>query len=438
MEALITGTTTLLLVFLYLGLGAWVFSGLMLVSVTGLYFLIDFPLVRIGTIIQPIIWRSASTWELAAIPMFVWMGEIIFRTDISERLFRGLSPLVDMIPGRLLHTNVAGCTLFAAVSGSSTATTATVGKITTVALAERRYDTDLTIGSLAGAGSLGLLIPPSIVMIIYGVLAEVSIAKLFAAGVFPGLLIAGLYSGYIGFRCLLRPEYSPVSGETYTWSDRARGVLDLLPVLVLIVIVLGGIYSGLATPSEAAAVGVAATIVMSLGMGQLTWPIFVNSLMGAVKISCMVCSILVSAAFLSTAMGYLHVPAELAGWIATLELSRYELIFILGLFYIVLGLFLDGISITVMSLPITLPLILQAGFDPIWFGVFLVVMVELAQITPPIGFNLFVLQGLTGHPIGRVAVAAVPFFVLMCVGIVIITIYPQTALWLPEVTLGGK
>lgn len=225
MEALITGTATLLLVFLYLGLGAWVFSGLMLVSVTSLYFLIDFPLGRIGTIIQPIIWRSASTWELAAIPMFVWMGEIIFRTDISERLFRGLSPLVDMIPGRLLHTNVAGCTLFAAVSGSSTATTATVGKITTVALAERRYDTDLTIGSLAGAGSLGLLIPPSIVMIIYGVLAEVSIAKLFAAGVFPGLLIAGLYSGYIGFRCLLRPEYSPVSGETYTWSDRARGVM---------------------------------------------------------------------------------------------------------------------------------------------------------------------------------------------------------------------
>ena len=438
MEALYTGTATLLLVFLYLGLGAWVFAGLMLVSVTGLYVLLDFPLHRIGIIIQPIIWRSASTWELAAIPMFVWMGEIIFRTDISERLFRGLSPLVDTVPGRLLHTNIAGCTLFAAVSGSSTATTATVGKITTVALAERDYDTNLTIGSLAGAGSLGLLIPPSIVMIIYGVLAEVSIAKLFAAGVFPGLLIAGLYSSYIGLRCALRPSLSPESGETYTFGDRLRGFFDLLPVLILIVIVLGGIYSGLATPSEAAAVGVTATIVMSLGMRQLTWRIFVDSLMGAVKISCMVCSILVSAAFLSTAMGYLHVPAELADWIGTLDLSQYELIFILGLFYILLGLFLDGISITVMSLPITFPLILQAGFDPIWFGVFLVVMVELGQVTPPIGFNLFVLQGLTGHPIGRVAVAAFPFFILMSIGVVIITVYPQIALWLPEVMLGGK
>lgn len=437
MDALFTGAATLLLVFLYLGLGAWVFSGLMLVSVTGLYFLVDFPLERIGAIVQPIVWRSASTWELAAIPMFAWMGEIIFRTDISERLFRGLSPLVDAVPGRLLHTNVAGCTLFAAVSGSSTATTATVGKMTATALTERRYDTDLAIGSLAGAGSLGLLIPPSIVMIIYGVLAEVSIARLFAAGVVPGLMIAGLYSGYIGIRCLFQPERAPAGGETYTWGDRARGVFDLLPVLVLIVLVLGGIYSGLATPSEAAAVGAAATVVMSLGMGQLTWPIFVESLMGAVKISCMVCSILVSAALLSTAMGYLHVPAELAGWIATLDLSPYGLIFILGLFYIVLGLFLDGISITVMSLPITLPLILQAGFDPIWFGVFLVVMVELAQITPPIGFNLFVLQGLTGHPVGRVAVAAFPFFVLMCVGVAILTVWPRIALWLPEAMLGG-
>lgn len=438
MEALYTGLATLFLVFLYLGLGTWVFSGLLLVSVTGMVVLLDFPLSRIGAIMQPIVWRYATTWELAAIPMFIWMGEIIFRTDIAERLFRGLAPIVDSIPGRLLHTNIAGCTLFAAVSGSSTATTATVGKITTTALADRHYDTDLSIGSLAGAGSLGLLIPPSIVMIIYGVLAEVSIAKLFAAGVLPGFLIAGLYSTYIAGRCLIDPSLSPKTGEHYTFLDRLKGAVNLLPVLILIVIVLGGIYSGFATPSEAAAVGVAATIVMTVGMGQLTWRILVDSSMGAIKISAMVCSILVSAAFLSTAVGYLHVPTEIASWIGSLGLSPYMLIFILGLFYVVLGLFLDGISITVMSLPITYPLILQAGFDPIWFGVFLVIMVELGQVTPPIGFNLFVLQGLTGHPIGRVAVAAFPFFILMSIGIVIITIFPEIALWLPGLMLGDK
>ncbi len=433
MDALIAGLVILVLIFLFLGIGTWVFAGLLLVSVTGLALILDFPPTRIGVIVSKILYRSASAWELAAIPMFVWMGEIIFRTDISERLFRGLAPLVDRIPGRLLHTNIAGCTLFAAVSGSSAATTATVGKITSSELAERNYDTSLSIGSLAGAGSLGLLIPPSIVMIIYGVLAEVSIAKLFAAGVFPGLVIAALYSGYIVLRCLLNPALSPASEDTYTWADRIAGLANLAPVLILIVIVLGAIYSGLATPSEAAAVGVTATVVLTLVMRQLTWGIFCQSLMGAVKISCMVCSILVAAAFLSTAMGYLHVPQDLATAIGALELPPAGLILILAGFYIILGLFLDGISITVMSLPITLPLILQAGFDPLWFGVFLVIMVELGQITPPIGFNLFVLQGLTGHPIGRIAAASMPFFFLMCLGVAVVTIFPEVALWLPGV-----
>jgi tripartite ATP-independent transporter DctM subunit len=393
---------------------------------------LDFNPHRIGVISTKIMWRYASTWELAAIPMFVWMGEIIFRTDISDRLFRGLAPLVDAIPGRLLHTNVLGCTLFAAVSGSSAATTATVGKITTTELADRGYDTNLAIGSLAGAGSLGLLIPPSIVMIIYGILAEVSVARLFAAGVLPGLLIAGLYSAYIMARCAARPELSPSGGDRHTMGERIAGLVNLIPIFVLMVLVLGSIYTGLATPSEAAAVGVAAAIVLTLVTRQMTWAVFRDSLMGAVKTSCMVCIILIAAAFLSTAMGYLHVPANLAAVIAGLNLSPVGLILILSLFYILLGLFLDGISITVMSLPITLPLVVQAGFDPVWFGVYLVVMVELAQVTPPIGFNLFVLQGLTGHPIGRVALAALPFFVLMCIGVVILTAFPEIALWLPS------
>lgn len=436
MEALIAGLVILALVLFFLGLGVWVFAGLFLVSVSGLWLLHDMNLTRIGTIGTSIIFRYATAWELAAIPMFIWMGEIIFRTDIANRLFKGLSPLVDFVPGRLLHTTVLGCTLFAAVSGSSAATTATVGKITTAELRRRNYDLDLSIGSLAGAGSLGLLIPPSIVMIIYGILAEVSISRLFAAGIFPGLLVSGIYSTYIMVSCFVTPGKAPREAEQYSLSQRLFGTLNLLPVLFLMVIVLGSIYSGLATPSEAAAVGVAAAILVALVLRQLTFEIFRESLLGAIRTSCMVCIILVAAAFLATAMGYLHVPTNLARGIAEMSLSPVALILILSLFYILLGLFLDGISIIVMSLPITLPLATLAGFDPIWFGVYLVLMIELGQVTPPVGFNLFVIQGLTGETIGRIAWAALPFFLLMCLAVAVITIFPGIALWLPGVLFG--
>lgn len=436
MEALVAGLVILVLILFFLGLGVWVFAGLFLVSVSGLFLLLDMPAQRIGVIGTNIIFRYASAWELAAIPMFIWMGEIIFRTDISSRLFRGLSPLVDFVPGRLLHTNILGCTLFAAVSGSSAATTATVGKITTTELKRRGYDRDLAIGSLAGAGSLGLLIPPSIVMIIYGILAEVSISRLFAAGILPGLLVAAIYSTYIMLRALAQPEKAPREATQLTLLQRLTGALNLLPVLFLMLIVLGSIYSGLATPSEAAAVGVAAAVIVALGLRQLTWQIFRDSLMGAIRTSCMVCIILISAAFLSTAMGYLHVPSNIARTIGEMNLSPIALILALSLFYILLGLFLDGISIIVMSLPITLPLAMLAGFDPVWFGIYLVLMVELGQVTPPVGFNLFVIQGLTGETIGRVAWAALPFFLLMCLAVAVITAFPGIALWLPGVLFG--
>ncbi|MDP5291815.1 TRAP transporter large permease subunit [Oceanimonas sp. CHS3-5] len=431
MDVLMTMGMMLALIIVFLGLGVWVFVGLFLVGLAGLALIADFPLDRVGAIARSVIWRSASAWELSAIPLFIWMGEIIFRTDISDRLFRGLSPLVQWMPGRLLHTNILGCTLFAAVSGSTSATTATVGKITTSALAERSYNNSLSVGSLAGAGSLGLLIPPSIVMIIYGVLAEVSIAKLFAAGIIPGLLVSFLYSWYIIIRCGFNPALAPRSDEKVTLAQCLSGLKDLAPIVSLIVLVLGGIYTGIATPSEAAAVGVVATLGLTLVMRSFSWNIVFEAAMGAVKTSCMVCSILVSAAFLSTAIGYLHIPVELVAFIKSLALSPYGLLAILALFYILLGFFLDGISIIVMSLPITLPLILQAGFDPIWFGVFLVLMVELAQMTPPVGFNLFILQGLTGQSIGRVVQAAFPFFLLMCVAVVLVSIFPQLVLFLP-------
>ena len=432
MEAAGSAAVVIGLLVLYLGLGVWIFAGLMLVSITGLVLILDFPLSQIGPIIKGNFWRTASSWELAAIPLFIWMSELIFRTDISERMFRGISPWVDAIPGRLLHTNIVGCTMFAAVSGSSAATTATIGKITTLTLLERGYDERLAIGSLAGAGTLGLMIPPSIVMIVYGLLAEESIARLFAAGLFPGLLVAAFYSIYIAIRGAMSPEKAPREERRFTWGDRFRGIWLLAPIVILIPIVLGGIYSGLATPSEAAALGVFGTLVITLSMRQLTWKIVFDSLMGTVRITSMLLTIVVAASFMSTSMGYLHVPQQLGNAIALLELGPYGLIVLLFCLYVVLGLFLEGISILVMSLPITLPLVLANGFDPIWFGIFLVITVELAQITPPVGINLYVLQGLTGRPIGQIAIAALPFFLMLCLAAVVITIWPQIALWFPD------
>ncbi len=423
---------TLGLLALYLTLGIWVFAAVGLVGLTALHLLLGFDIDRIGAIMRGSMWRSASTWELSAVPIFIMMGELMYRSDMSERLFRGLSPWVARIPGGLLHTNIAGCTIFAAVSGSTTATTATVGKITTAALAERNYDQRLAVGSLAGAGSLGLMIPPSISFIIYGVLSETSIARLFAAGVFPGLLIAGLYSGYIGLRAAANPTLAPRGTDTYTAVDRLRGILDLLPVSVLVIFVLGSLYSGIATPSEAAAVGFLGAFLMVLLTGQLTWKLFVESIAGTIRITTMGITILVAANFMSSAMAYLHVPQEIAKFIVDLGLSRYALILLVAVFYVILGLFLDGLSIMVMTLPITLPLVVAVGFDPIWFGVFIVIMIELGLVTPPIGFNLFVLQVMTGHTMGFIARAAFPFFLLLCVAAVIITAFPEIALWLPD------
>ena len=419
----------------YLGIGTWIFVALLMVALTSLTLLLDFPLARVGSIMKGTMWRTASTWELAAIPMFIFMGEIMFRTDVSDRLFRGLSPWTNLIPGKLLHCNVVGCTLFAAVSGSSTATTATVGKITMAELKRRGYDSRIATGSLAGAGSLGLMIPPSISMIIYGVLAEQSITGLFAAGILPGLLISGLYSGYIIFRAW----GSPITGEgedvRYSLMDFAKSLLDLAPILALMFIILGGIYSGVTTPSEAAALGFAASVVLVILLGQFSWAVFVEALTGATRITCMVVTILVAAGFMSSSMAYLHVPQEVAKLLAAMELGPVGIVILIGAFYIVLGMFLDGLSIMVMTLPITLPIVLAAGWDPIWFGIFLIIMIELGLITPPIGFNLFVLQGITGKPIGEIARGAIPFFFLMLLAAIIITMFPQIALWLPDVIL---
>lgn len=405
----------------------------MISSALALYFIFDFPIVRIGALMKGVTWTSIASWEVASVPLFIWMGEILFRTDISKRLFNGIAPFVDRIPGKLLHTNLLGCTLFAAVSGSSVATTATVGKITTAELFKRGYNRDIAAGSLAGAGSLGMMIPPSLLMIVYGLLAEVSIADLFMAGVLPGLMIAALFMGYVGISATLHPNLVPRKEVVeFTRADRLRAFGDLAPIGGLIIMVLGGIYSGIVTPSEAAASGVVGALLLSACTRQLTWKVLLESMLGTVTMSCMVMSLLFAAAFMSSTMAFMHIPQSLATAIGGMELSPYLLMLLIGIFLIILGILLEGLSIVVMTTPITLPLIMQAGFDPVWYGVFLVVASEMATISPPVGFNLFVIDSLSKLGIYRISRAAIPFFLLMCLAAILLTVFPGIALWLPS------
>jgi C4-dicarboxylate transporter, DctM subunit len=377
------------------------------------------------------IWGASSSWTLTALPLFVWMGEILFRTRLSQDMFKGLAPWVERLPGRLLHTNVIGCAIFAAVSGSSAATCATIGKMTLPELKRRGYPEDQVIGTLAGAGTLGLLIPPSIIMIVYGVAADVSISKLFMAGVLPGIMLAALFSGYIVVWALLNPDKIPAASANYTFMQKLHESRHLIPVVLLIMAVLGSIYTGVATATEAAAVGVVGSLFLSLAQGSLSWVSFRDSLFGATRLYCMIALILTGAAFLTLAMGYLGLPRALAEYINALGLSQFWLIIALALFYILLGCFLDGISMVVLTMGVILPTIQTAGIDLIWFGIFITLVVEMAQITPPVGFNLFVLQGMTKRELTYIARVTLPMFFLMCAAVLIIYFFPGIATWLP-------
>jgi len=427
-DALIAGLLVLSL-FLILGSGVWIGLTLSGVAWIGMQLFTARPA---GDAMAVTIWGASSSWTLTALPLFILMGEILFRTRLSEDMFRGLAPLLGRIPGRLLHTNVLGCTIFAAVSGSSAATCATIGKMTLPELQRRGYPEGMVIGSLAGAGTLGLLIPPSIIMIVYGVTAEVSIAKLFIAGVIPGIILAGLFSGYIVVWSLLNRQLIPVEVDTMTFVQKFREFWRLGPVVLLIIAVLGSIYLGIATATEAAAVGVLGALILSAVQGSLNWKSFSEALMGATRLYCMIAFILAGAAFLTLSMGYIGLPRHLAEWIGTLGLSKFELIMVIMVFYIVLGCFLDGISMIVLTMGVILPTIVGAGIDLIWFGIFLVLVVEMAQITPPVGFNLFVLQGMTKKPLSYIARVAMPMFFLMILTALIFYHFPQTITWLPS------
>jgi len=423
--------TALLLVSLLLILGSGVWVGLSLTGVAWLAVTM-FSSRPAGDAMAVTVWGSSSSWTLTALPLFVWMGEILFRTRLSADMFKGLSPWVQALPGRLLHTNVIGCTIFAAVSGSSAATCATIGKMTLPELSRRGYPEHMVIGTLAGSSTLGLLIPPSIIMIVYGVAAEVSISKLFIAGVFPGMLLAALFSGYIMFWALRHPEQVPASDRSYTLREKISASRSLIPVVILILSVLGSIYAGIATATEAAAIGVVGALLISALQGSLGWATFRDSLMGATRLYCMIALILAGAAFLTLAMGYVGLPRHLAEWISSLGLSKAQLIFALAVFFILLGCFLDGISMVVLTMGVLMPTVNAAGIDPIWFGIFVVLVVEMAQITPPVGFNLFVLQGMTGRQLPWIAKVTMPMFFLMCGAVALIYIFPGIVSWLPQ------
>jgi len=413
----------------FLGTGIWVAISMIGVSAIGMVIFTSRP---VGDAMATTIWGTSSSWTLTALPLFVWMGEILFRTKLSENLFEGLSPWMQKLPGGLIHVNVVGCALFAAISGSSAATVATVGKMSIPELRKRNYPEKILLGSLAGSGTLGLLIPPSIILIIYGVTVQESIAKLFIAGILPGIMIALIFMFYVIIWSLMNKKIMPQSLESFTFVEKFKRSRKLLPVIILILAVIGSIYSGVATATEAASLGVVGALILSYFQKSLTLENFKDSLLGATKTSCMIAFILAGSSFLSLAMGFTGLPRNLAIWIESMELSPYVLIFVLMIFYIILGMFLDGISAVVLTMAIIEPMIRQAGFDMIWFGIFLVVVVEMAQITPPVGFNLFVLQGMANKDMGYIARSAFPLFLLMILAVIVIIIFPEIALWLPN------
>jgi C4-dicarboxylate transporter DctM subunit len=428
MEAVIA-LTLIVLLFAVLGSGLWIGLSLLGVALVGMELFTQRP---VGDSMALTVWGSTSSWTLTALPLFLWMGEILFRSKLSNDMFKGLAPWLNWLPGRLLHANVVGCTIFAAISGSSAATCATIGKITLPELKKRGYPEAQSIGTLAGAGTLGLLIPPSIIMIVYGVAANVSIAKLFLAGVVPGLMLAALFSGYIVVWSLLNRDSLPGKEPRTTLREKLHASRHLIPVVTLIALVLGGIYSGIATATEAAALGVAGSLVLSRIEGSLNWSTFREGLVAACRTYCMIGLILAGAAFLTLAMGFIGLPRQVAEFIGALQLSPFALMLLLVVFFIVLGCFLDGISMVVLTIAVLLPTVQAAGFDLIWFGIFIVLVVEMAQITPPVGFNLFVLQGLTQREVTWIARTALPLFVLMMAAVLLTYVAPGVALWLPS------
>lgn len=441
-DPLILSVVLIFIMFMFLLSSIWIGASLILTGVAGmLLYAHHLPpgitlLQKSGDLLAGSLYDSLNSWSLAALPMFILMGEILYHSSISTRLLNGLRPWLAKVHGRLLHVNVAACSLFAAVSGSSAATTATVGKITLNELKNRGYSKKLAIGSLAGSGTLGFLIPPSLIMIIYGVLSNVSIGKLFIAGIFPGLMLAGMYSLYIVIVTYLDKSAVPKIQESFSFQEKMESIKDLIPIFSLIALVLGSIYGGIATPTEAAALGVVGSIILASYFKSFNMAILKEALLNAVKTTVMISFIIAGAGFLSQVVGFLGIARAISEYVASLDLSPTMLIIVIGIMYIILGMILDGISIVVMTLPIVLPIISMAGYEPLWFGIFLVFMVELSQITPPVGFSLFVIQSISGEKIGYILKATFPFFLIMILAVALVTIFPEIVFYLPQKMAG--
>lgn len=421
----------LLLLGLLLAGGLWIGMSLAAVGFVAITFVHPQP----GTYLASAFWEATGSWTLAALPMFVWMGEILFRTRISEELFSGLSPWVRRIPGRLMHVNVLACGIFGAVSGSSAATCATVSRIALPELRRRGYDDSVAIGSLATSGTLGIMIPPSIIMVVYAVAAETSVVRVFLAGFLPGLLVMGLFSAYIAVWALLNPSRQPPREPSTSLLEKLRQSSQLIPCVLLILAVIGSMFAGWATATEAAACGVAGALALAAATRCLTWKSFIESLTGATRVSCMIMFILAGAAYLTKAMALTGIPAALAEAVAAMNLGPYGLIAMLTIIYILLGMALDGVSMIVLTTTIVVPMVQHAGFDLVWFGIFIVLLVEMAQITPPVGFNLFVMQSMTGREQTEVAWATLPFFLMLVLAVALVTVFPAIATWLPDMVL---
>lgn len=434
MDTIVLASVVLaVLLFSLLGLGVWVALSLLTV---GMVLMGLFSTAPMGSLVASTLWDASWGWALTSLPLFIWMGEILFRSNLSSDMFRGLAPWVSRFPGRLLHVNVLGCGLMAAVAGSSAVTCATIGRMSVPELEKRNYPLTMTIGTLAGSGTLGLLIPPSIIMIVYGVTAEVSIARLFIAGILPGLLLMTLFMGYTAIWSLLNADKMPPAEPAVPFMEKLYRSRRLIPVALLIASVVGAIYGGIATPTEAATIGVIGALVLAAFGGGLTRASFMDGLMAAMRTSCMISFIIACAACLTIAVAFVDIPRSLAAWVNAMQLSPYALLAVLGLFMLILGCFLEGISIIVLTSSVVLPMVQAAGIDLLWFGIFMVVLIEAAQITPPVGFNLFVLQSITGKNILQVTKAAIPFFLVLMLLLVLLTAFPQIVMILPQMMSG--
>ncbi|MET1412916.1 TRAP transporter large permease subunit [Roseibium sp. HPY-6] len=425
----------LFVLFLLLGTGVWVGLALFGVAYLGLEMFTSRPA---GDAMLTRIWTGSSSWTLTALPLFIWMGEILFRSRLSQDMFRGLSPWMQRMPGGLVHVNIVGCTIFAAVSGSSAATLTTVGKMSIPELRKRGYPEYMTIGTLTGAATLGLMIPPSLTLIVYGVAVEQSISKLFMAGILPGIVLAGMFMAYVAGWSFLRPAEVPKIANRMSISEKLRESRFLIPIILLILVVIGSMYGGWATATEAASIGVIGAFILAAAQGSLTKETFIDSLLGATRTSAMIALILMGATALTLAMGFTGLPRALAEFIESLQLSQFSLLMALMLFYILLGMFLDGISSVVLTMAIVQEMVVGAGIDLIWFGIFIVIVVEMAQITPPIGFNLFVMQGITDHEMGYIAKTAIPLFLIMVLMVFVMIFLPELATFLPDNMRGPR